>query len=453
MSSAKLSSLPAELKALAGFCSPVIEVSRVFVGSLQKDSFHDKLTKEVFRRAKSYMDKQGEPPRLELLQEDIGLSQSARDLLASAPRAPKTVEQAQGLAAQVKQYADTRRLYHTTRAVLESLEEGAVPIDELVDFVSQEITKLQVVDGATVDVVHYGKEGNADELVADILYGEDNDEIIPTGLESFDSVNGGFFRGSLVVCGANSGGGKSLIANQLSINQARLGYKSTMVPLEMSVKETTARILANVSGMDSINVFLKRLASGERDLVYKRYRRFQRECQRNNGRYTIYKPKGGVTIEQLINGVDDLDSDVIYVDYISLLDGADGDDQWRKLGQIARYSKIQAERKNRVIVLLVQVDEAGRVRYSQAVKEHASLAWTFVATKTSREQGYITIDMLKGRNQVMRPFTFKVDYPTMSVSDLSPDELARIGNSGDETGRPAKKKSASAADVTPDLAE
>lgn len=208
MSSAKLSSLPAELKALAGFCSPVIEVSRVFVGSLQKDSFHDKLTKEVFRRAKSYMDKQGEPPRLELLQEDIGLSQSARDLLASAPRAPKTVEQAQGLAAQVKQYADTRRLYHTTRAVLESLEEGAVPIDELVDFVSQEITKLQVVDGATVDVVHYGKEGNADELVADILYGEDNDEIIPTGLESFDSVNGGFFRGSLVVCGANSGGGK-----------------------------------------------------------------------------------------------------------------------------------------------------------------------------------------------------------------------------------------------------
>lgn len=245
----------------------------------------------------------------------------------------------------------------------------------------------------------------------------------------------------------------SLIANQLSINQARLGYKSTMVPLEMSVKETTARILANVSGMDSINVFLKRLASGERDLVYKRYRRFQRECQRNNGRYTIYKPKGGVTIEQLINGVDDLDSDVIYVDYISLLDGADGDDQWRKLGQIARYSKIQAERKNRVIVLLVQVDEAGRVRYSQAVKEHASLAWTFVATKTSREQGYITIDMLKGRNQVMRPFTFKVDYPTMSVSDLSPDELARIGNSGDETGRPAKKKSASAADVTPDLAE
>lgn len=245
----------------------------------------------------------------------------------------------------------------------------------------------------------------------------------------------------------------SLLANQLSINQSRIGYKSTMVPLEMSVKETTARILSNVSGMDSINVFLKRLASGERDLVYKRYRRFQRECQRNNGRYTIYKPKGGVTIEQLINGVDDLDSDVVYVDYISLLDGADGDDQWRKLGQIARYSKIQAERKNRVIVLLVQVDETGRVRYSQAIKEHASLAWTFVATKTSREQGYITIDMLKGRNQVMRPFTFKVDYPTMTVSDLSPDEMARIGTGGDETGRPAKKKSASAADVTPDLAE
>lgn len=215
MSSAKLSSLPAELKALAGFCSPVIEVSRVFVASLQKDSFSDKLTREAFRRAKSYMDRHGEPPRLELLQEDIGLSQSARDLLASSPRAPRTVEQAHGLAAQVKQYADTRRLYHTTRAVLESLEEGAVPIEELVDFVSQEVLKLQVVDGSSVDVVHYGKEGNADELVAEILYGEDNDEIIPTGLESFDSVNGGFFRGSLVVLGGSSGGGKCSSPNTM----------------------------------------------------------------------------------------------------------------------------------------------------------------------------------------------------------------------------------------------
>ena len=214
----------------------------------------------------------------------------------------------------------------------------------------------------------------------------------------------------------------SLVANQLNINQSSLGYKTTMVPLEMATSEQISRTMSNISGYSSIDIFLKRLASGERDEVYKKMRRFDRKVANAGGRYTIYKPKEDLTIEELMASLHNYSSDVIYIDYVTLLKGADGEDQWRKLGQIARFGKIYAENYNRVVVLLAQINEEGKLRYSQSVKEHSSLAWTAVATKESKEKGYLNFEMLKARNQVMKPFTLGIDYSKMSVYDLKPED-------------------------------
>jgi replicative DNA helicase len=276
-------------------------------------------------------------------------------------------------------------------------------------------------------------------LVEDILYSEDTDQVIPTGFKTFDNVNGGFFRGSLVILASSSGGGKSLTANQLALNQARLGYKVALVPLEMTESETYARTMANLSRMSSTDINLKRLATGERDAIWRKMRKLDREIATAGGRYTIYKPREDLTIEELMASIHSLASDVIYVDYISLLKGADGEDQWRKLGQIARFCKIYAENHNKVVVLLCQLSEDGRVRYSQAIKEHASLAWTWVATKDAREKGYMNVELLKARNQVMSPFTLKVDYAHMSVTDLDPSELQTITEENQRKERQTSK--------------
>lgn len=236
----------------------------------------------------------------------------------------------------------------------------------------------------------------------------------------------------------------SLLANQLSLNQACIGYKVTGVPLEMSIMEQISRSASTVSGASSIDIFLKKLATNERDTVWKKFTRFDRKVARAGGRYTIFKPKEDLTVQELMYALHTFNSDVIYIDYITLLKEADGEDQWRKLGQISRFGKIYAETTNKVVVMLCQVSDDGRIRYSQAVKEHSSLSWIFVANKETKERGYLNIELLKSRNQVDRPFTLAVDYQKMQVRDLGPEEMKRMSSEKEEpknTGRKGGKSS------------
>jgi hypothetical protein len=261
----------------------------------------------------------------------------------------------------------------------------------------------------------------------------------------------------------------SILANQLTNNQAQMGYHVDITPLEMATKEMVSRTISAQSGKDSIDILLRRLSDADKELVYKRMKRFNRRIAKAGGRLNVFKPRTDMTMEEIMSALHALGSDVTYIDYISLLAGVGGDDAWQKLGEVARFGKIFAEIHNRVVVLLAQVSEEGKIRYSQAIKEHASVAWTFGATEESREKGYLNIDTLKSRNQVRFPFTLKIQYNTTSVSDLSSDEMRQLdeetqarksarksgrrgpAKSEDGTDDPRQKSEASEDDMLPEL--
>ncbi len=250
----------------------------------------------------------------------------------------------------------------------------------------------------------------------------------------------------------------SMVLNNICLNQAKMGYKVLSVTLEMTVGELLARSIARVAHLDNTKVILRRLASGEREEANRKIKRMDRLIAKKGGRYTMFQPMQDMAIEEIMAAVHSFGADAVYIDYISLLKGADGDDQWRVLGQIARFGKVYAGNHNKVMGLLAQVNEDGRLRYSQAVKEHSSLAWTFNATKQSKELGYLNFEHLKARNQDGRPFTMKVDYATQAVSDFDKDELSSLMDKtgGKKTskykdldGAPVKRGKSS--DYMPDL--
>lgn len=233
-------------------------------------------------------------------------------------------------------------------------------------------------------------------------------------------------RGSLVTLGASSGGGKSLMANQLGINLANRGYKVVIVPLEMSKIEQTSRIVANLSGIDVTKVLQRRLATGEKDLAYKKYATWVKRVKTRGGRLTIYKPEDDVSIEDVFAAVATFECDVLLVDYISLLSGTDGDDSWQQLGAIARVGKINAEKTNRVNVMLCQVNDDGKVRYARAISEHSTNSWIWVTSKDEREKdvGRIKVEQPKSRNSKSYPFEVGFHWAHMKVVDVdsaSPD--------------------------------
>jgi hypothetical protein len=212
----------------------------------------------------------------------------------------------------------------------------------------------------------------------------------------------------------------SLCATQLAINLALRGYKVVIVPLEMSKVEMTSRIIANVSGLDVTQVLQRRLATGEKEKALACYSRFVRLVKKRGGRLTVFKPTEDMDIEEVYAATSSYDADVNIIDYISLLKGADSDDAWQKLGAMARLAKINAEATNRVNVLLCQVSDEGKIRYSRAISEHSTNSWIWTVAKEEREKeiGRVRIEQPKARNSRSFPFEVGFHWAHMKVVDV-----------------------------------
>jgi len=117
---------------------------------------------------------------------------------------------------------------------------------------------------------------------------------------------------------------------------------------------------------------------------------------------------------------------IVIIDYISLLKGVGGDDQWQKLSDVARYCKIWASNNNKIVVLLAQLSEDGKIRYSRAIAEHSDYAWVFVSNKETRENEILNIEQLKGRNVELFPFSLRATMNTMRIGDLSEEEVEEL---------------------------
>jgi hypothetical protein len=214
----------------------------------------------------------------------------------------------------------------------------------------------------------------------------------------------------------------SALASQLAKFWASIGEKVFLVPLEMSKQEQTGRLLANIAKVDVRNILLHRLTESEKDHVETRTRKFIRSAKAKGGRYTIYKPNEDMTIEEIMAVASTYGPKVVIIDYISLLKGVDDENQWLKLGAIARFCKIYASNNNMIVVLLAQLSDEGKIRYAQAIREHADYAWIFVATKESIENQVINVEQLKGRNVERFPFSLRAELKYMRIGDLNRED-------------------------------
>lgn len=232
----------------------------------------------------------------------------------------------------------------------------------------------------------------------------------------------------------------STLAAAMAKNMAEMGYKVLLVPLEMSKREMTCRIMANVCNMDLTKILQQQLSEGERELVYKRYRRWITKVKAKGGRYTIFRPDEDMDIEEIMAATSAYECDVVIIDYISLLKGVDGDDQWRALGSVARYAKINAEVEGRVNILLCQVSDEGKIRYARAISEHSANSWVWIATPETKETGLTKIDQPKSRNSKSFPFWVRIVYHLMRVEDAPQDDSLGADPDEKETVNTGKRK-------------
>lgn len=422
----KLVSTSTELNVLRNLCHKDVAIRGTILGGVDEDYFHNSFTKEAFLRIKKYNKKTGELPTWSELCEDPGLSEKTREKLKAAETLKfKSTSIAIRHIARLNEYRQLRGIFSLSEKSVNALRKKKVEPSALLDKIAEEVSHLRQNRSAKNEVLVFGKGNNSTQFVKDLLIA-DKQDYLPTGFLTFDNENGGIGFGNLFVLGGTTGGGKSTLAAQLGINWASMGEDVTFVPLEMSKKEMTARLLANASSIDVRKILFAKMSKDEKKIFWRAYKKFVINKKKVGGSFRVFKPESDMTIEEILASVYPFGSRVVIIDYISLLKGVDGDDAWQKLGAVARYCKIYAESNNIIIVLLAQVSDEGVIRYARAIAEHANYAWKFVATNATREQEIINIEQLKARNGRMFDFTLKAKMNIMQVRDLDVDEKEEI---------------------------
>lgn len=411
---AKLSSPRTELAVLRAACHRNDLVSSTVLTKIDESYFYTEEAQEIFALAKQVRNQTGKAVPYRMLLEHPQISKEAANFFRNSQPAINEKAEAMRAISALGEFRRRRTLAEMANTIGEALNRPQVNSRELLDQAQAQLTRGRSTKD-DVSLVRFGYKDNAGDMIKRLLYEDRSQDIIPTGFKTFDSVNGGFFRGSLIGIAGTTGGGKSTLANQLAVNISSMGYPVDILPLEMSELEMSARITATVTRFDLMKILLQRMTAQEEKLVEERMLKWRKMLHRKQSYYAIHKPKEDVTMEEALSM---MTAPVKIIDYMGLLANTDGDDQWRKLGAATRYAKIYAEATGSLIIVLAQLDQQGVIRYSRAMAEHMNNLWAFVANKESREAGIINIEQQKARNQRMFPFSLKIDSDMMRVYDL-----------------------------------
>lgn len=177
---------------------------------------------------------------------------------------------------------------------------------------------------------------------------------LPTGIERFDNRFGGLHRGNLIVVAGRPSMGKSALAHTWQLNQAKAGYKTAIISLEMTEWELDQRWVSQQSKIPVEQFGSANLGDDDWPKVIQ-----ATSAVANMPIYTL--EQGTVTPSSVRRFARKLQQehglDVLYIDYLQLMKG-DGrhDKRYGEIGEISRALKGLAMELNISVVLVSQLN-------------------------------------------------------------------------------------------------
>lgn len=429
-----------ELFSLFLFCHDLVTTGEMMVAISDVDYYATNWGRETFRRIRErYANMEVTDGVLQFtsLIADDELSEETRERLESGRKKflNEKVDRHE-VVASLRKYRKLRRLNELSEHINTALHQDEhLDPDQIIGDIDEHLAETKAGNADFKNWFHHlGSEFNLSPIIERIM-SDEHRGFVPTGIKEFDDKNGGINYGAMMVIGGNTGGGKSLVAQNISQNMAM--YEDVcMVPLEMTEVEMVSRMMSREGEVPIHRITGKTWNEEEKTAALDGLKAYHKKVKKQGNRYSIYRPEMDQTIEEIFSALHAYNYRVIVIDYISLLKGADGDDSWQKLGQIARAAKMYAAAHNKVVIILAQLSDEGQIRYARAILEHANNAFMFVATEHTKEQGILDVKQPKARNQDPSPFTLNVQYAIMKIEGS--DASANVKDDDDE---PEKRRS------------
>lgn len=455
----ELYSLSLEIKALRTVTSPDIKKAHriSMLGRLSPDLFSSEVTKKAYKRVSKLVETRSMILDWEDLLEDPNLNVDFRDELRDAEEQPaKGMKGFERILEPLQKYRKRRTIMTVGRTIAKDLEGSEEEFDED-QYLLEIADKLNQAKGGQQNEKVYSFGGNKSNALKFAQKTLDNpqERLYKTGYKAYDDKNAGLPTSGVFILGASTSGGKSVFSMNLA-NRIALanGIHCLKITLEMTAEQEMNRMLAMISGVDFWKIKQHNLTKKEKKKVMEAAKMYDKQLRKKGARNSFVSPDRGMTIDDVLYMATAYNAEITVLDYVGLLEGVDDGDQWKNLGSVVRRAKVHSKESNKLIIILVQIDgETGKIRYSQAMKEHADVVWTWnYSDPEIRETKVLPIQVIKVRDGELFEMPLKEVFEKMQVLDgdgevkeLSPDE----NKSQFRTGGKKKREPTELADLKP----
>ena len=415
-----------EKKVVHSLCNGSTKLKSKLLRKMTPKHFGYPPTKEIYKKIMTLIKKGKKIPKAKVLSEDITFSEEAQLLLSKKVPILKSSD-IDTVVTSLDDYRKLRLLYRGMKKTITYLK-GSSEDEKDVDEVLSNVEKIigEARQSSLVHLSHAGANDNSKVNLKRIL---DKDiTFIPTGIQQFDDVNGGLFRGSLLTIAASSSGGKTALALQLAINAyIKQGINVCYISLEMDEDELWARTYANLCRIDHDIIKLKRFTAKQANYMKKVREKFVEVGKKRGKTFTLFCPQHDMTYSELMLQVEPYNYDMIILDYVNLVKpDSFSMQQAQQLGDLARQGKLYASSHNCISVFLAQLNKEDDVKYSGAIFEHSTMVWKWRYGDKARETHIVDVQVAKARNQRVQinpPLKLKEEFQFMSFTDASDAEI------------------------------
>lgn len=248
------------------------------------------------------------------------------------------------LLCEIKNYYHRRKLNDLSLNIRD-FNKQFIGVDEILDHVNENIKNIGMIEKRFVSI------NKVLDCTVEDLY--KNNEYYETGIEDLDAAIKGFFCGQLIMLGARTRFGKSLLALQIAKHVAKT-KRVLFISLEMSKNQIAHRYVSMGTG-----VSVGKIRSGNLDFEeFAIIKDFLMKCREIEHNLILYE--GNFNLGTILRNIRKFDDEgnvgLVVVDYLQLINVGTKEQRHLQVAEISRGLKMLALELNIPILALSQLN-------------------------------------------------------------------------------------------------
>jgi len=278
-----------------------------------------------------------------------------------------------GSMSKILEEIETMRLYETTFAECTRLTRNRkLSLSEKTDHISSLVTDILIKASSILGPASHSLGSMTAEYHEHYLGADTSGIGIDTGYTDLNALMNGFERKRMYVIGAETGGGKSMLAQDIAFNLNRQGYRGLFISLELPIDEYRDRGMAIETQIDVNRLKQRRISKQEMERMGEAVKKIQSRGILHMvelNKPTIAKLKSKITELHAQPGIDFVVIDYIEPRMFSAVTKEHMNNPASFMGAISKELIDIAKALNIILFPLVQTTRASYQRGGKPTKE------------------------------------------------------------------------------------